>query len=234
MSIIKRLDLLCLVAVIVLMATGCQSTPETAVVTSKSDGAFEAALETDADVQTETENSQVSPATYTDSFTNTDGDISFQVELDVPVITADTPVLRVRPKTISSECAKQVAEVLFAFTNKGIALSTGISKEGETVMCTASILAFWSTPPKKSLFTPFFNATVLLEVSCCKLGSKATVLISPSLKAALLAVAENIISAPSCGALKAHFTMLWLFAATVTFCAGYSRTRHAPAFSEQS
>lgn len=113
MSIIKRLVILCLVAVIVLMATGCQSTPENAVVTSKSDGAFEAALETDADVQTETENSQVSPATYTDSFTNTDGDISFQVELDVPVITADTPVLRVRPKTISAECAKHVAEVLF-------------------------------------------------------------------------------------------------------------------------
>lgn len=113
MNIIKRLVILCLVAVIVLMATGCQSTPETSVVTSKSDGAFEAALETDADVQTGPENSQVSPVTYTDSFTNTDGDISFQVELDVPVITTDTPVLRVRPKTISSECAKQVAEVLF-------------------------------------------------------------------------------------------------------------------------
>lgn len=106
-----RIRLAVLTVLLVVMVCGCQAAPEQSAVTSKNDGAFEAALETDADVQAEAENRL--DGIYMDSFTNTDGDISFQVELDVPVITTNMPVLRVRPKTITSECSKRVAEVLF-------------------------------------------------------------------------------------------------------------------------
>ena len=96
---------------------GCQAAPDSTAVTSKNDGAFEAALEAAADVQTEAaEDDPVSiqePVTYTDSFTNTDGDITYQVELDIPAVTTSMPVLRVTPKTITAECAQHVAEVLF-------------------------------------------------------------------------------------------------------------------------
>lgn len=90
---------------------GCQAAPEHSVVTSKNDGAFETALETGADVRVDVESSL--EGTYIDRFTNTDGDISFQVELDATMVTTNMPVLRVRPRTITSDCAKRVAEVLF-------------------------------------------------------------------------------------------------------------------------
>ena len=93
---------------------GCQATPETAVVASKNDGILEAALDETITPVSDTETpADTGTYIYTDSFTNTDGDITFHVELETPAVTVEMPVLRVRPKTITSECARQVAEVLF-------------------------------------------------------------------------------------------------------------------------
>ena len=106
-----------LATLVLILLCGCQPTPDSAVVTSKNDGAFEAALEATADDPAETPEdtpatSQAS-GTYTDSFTNADGNVAFRVELDVPTGTANMPVLRVRPETITAETAQHVAEVLF-------------------------------------------------------------------------------------------------------------------------
>ena len=107
----KKYALMILSALTLLLASGCQAAPDSAAVTSKNDGAFEAALEDTVSPATVPEDAE--PVTYTDSFTNADGDTSFQVELDVPTASANMPVLRVRPKTITAESAKHVAEVLF-------------------------------------------------------------------------------------------------------------------------
>jgi len=131
----KKSGLLIMIAALpVFVFCGCQPTPDTPAVISKNDGAFEAALEVTADGQASgTEDNfaeQADPVslqetgTYTDSFTNTAGNVSFHVELDIPALTANMPVLRVRAKTITSEKAKQVAEVLF-----GDADIYGYSKE---------------------------------------------------------------------------------------------------------
>jgi len=111
-----RIGLAVLSAMFFVFVCGCQAAPDSTAVTSKNNGAFEAALEAAADVQTEAEDDPVSiqePVTYTDSFTNTDGDITYQVGLNIPAITSAMPVLRVTPKTITAECAQHVAEVLF-------------------------------------------------------------------------------------------------------------------------
>ena len=114
-----------LAALVLILLCGCQPTPESAVVTSKNDGALEAALEVTADDPAETpweaadvpaeasEAASQASGTYTDSFTNTDGDITYNVSLEVPAAAVPMPVLRVRPKTITAETAKHVAEVLF-------------------------------------------------------------------------------------------------------------------------
>lgn len=105
-----RPGVIVLSALFFVMVCGCQPTPDAAVVTSKNDGALEAALETAADTRTDTSRE---PEAYTDSFTNTDGNIYYHVELETPAITTDMPVLRVRPETITAETAKRVAGVLF-------------------------------------------------------------------------------------------------------------------------
>ena len=112
-----RIGLAVLSAMFFVFVCGCQAAPDSTAVTSKNDGALEAALGAAADVQTEA--AEDDPASiqetviYTDSFTNTDGDITYQVELDIPAVTTSMPVLRVTPKTITAECAQHVAEVLF-------------------------------------------------------------------------------------------------------------------------
>ncbi len=106
-----------LAALLLAVQCGCQPAPESAIVTSKNDGTLEAALVETADIPAETPEGAPAASqeagTYTDSFTNTDGDIAYQVELDIPTVAANMPVLRVRPKTITAECAQCVAEVLF-------------------------------------------------------------------------------------------------------------------------
>ena len=105
-----KIGLLILAALLCLMVCACQATPDSAAVTSKNDGKLEAALEMTAGKNAD--DGQDS-GLYTDSFTNTDGDISYQVALDIPAIPGNMPALRVRPQTISADYAREVAEALF-------------------------------------------------------------------------------------------------------------------------
>ena len=108
-----RIVLAALAALFLVVLCGCQPTPESAVVTSKNDGALEAALTETAEMPADETVPYQAGEIYTGSFTNTDGDITFNVSLEVPAAAAPLPVLRVRPKTITAETAKHVAEVLF-------------------------------------------------------------------------------------------------------------------------
>ena len=112
-----KIVLAALAALFLIILCSCQPTPESAVVTSKNDGALEAALEATADAPAEAPEdvpaSFQEGTAYTGSFSNTDGDITYNVSLEIPADTAPIPVLRVRPKTITAETAKHVAEVLF-------------------------------------------------------------------------------------------------------------------------
>ena len=112
-----KIALSALAALLLILLCGCQPTPESAIVVSKNDGALEAALEvtaqTPAQAPAEVTAAPREAEIYTESFTNTDGNITFDVELETPVAEAKLPVLRVTPKAIPAETARHVAEVLF-------------------------------------------------------------------------------------------------------------------------
>lgn len=105
----KRVAFILFVLMIAAMM-GCQATPEEDAVTSKNDGAFEAALEvTEA-------GGELSEVTYShqDSFTNTEGTVCYSVALEeVPVLSGGYPVLQVKPHTITADEARQMAEAFF-------------------------------------------------------------------------------------------------------------------------
>ncbi len=118
----KKLMALMLAGTILALA-GCQPTPEKTVVTSKNDGAFQAALEntespdparTEASAQPEPgQSGEPEAVTYTDSFTSADGDISIDLALTEPVVSGPVPVLTVRPMEISGQQAEKMARALF-------------------------------------------------------------------------------------------------------------------------
>ena len=112
-----KIVLAALAALVLILLCGCQPTPDSAVVASKNDGALEAALEVAAATPSEVPEDMPAPnhlgEVYTDTFTNTDGDITFNVELERPEDTAAMPVLRIRPKTITPDFARRAAEALF-------------------------------------------------------------------------------------------------------------------------
>lgn len=98
---------------------GCQAAPETAAVTSKNDGTFEAALENTAKEETATEADgavlapEVEMQDYTNSFTSMDGNITYDVDLALPIPLSALPVLQVTPHTFTVEEAKRIAQSLF-------------------------------------------------------------------------------------------------------------------------
>ena len=114
------------VAAIILLLSGCQATPEKGVVTSKNDGAFEAALEDkasptvapEAAEQPPTAEEQSTPAPtvlYEDSFDGEQGGggVKFHVRVTEPTVPGPMPVLRVRPLELTGELVHQVAQVFY-------------------------------------------------------------------------------------------------------------------------
>ncbi len=105
--------------------SACQPAPEKEVVVSKNDGAFEQAITTDAGenggVSTQTEkddphNSAAAESTtvsYTDSFTSTDGKITYTINAQVDVPTVNMPIVQVRPMVINGPKARQITHALF-------------------------------------------------------------------------------------------------------------------------
>ena len=103
----------------------CQPAPEKEVVVSKNDGAFEQAITTDAGenggVSTQTENgdahnsaaAESTTVSYTDSFTSTDGKITYTINAQVDVPTVNMPIVQVRPMVINGPKARQIVQALF-------------------------------------------------------------------------------------------------------------------------
>ena len=111
-----------------MLLCGCQATPESTVVASKNDGTLEAALENTIDegpneaaANTETvadttgtmEDTRAEAYTYTESFTSTDGNITYNVSIELPATDKDLPVLQVTPHTITSEETETIASAIF-------------------------------------------------------------------------------------------------------------------------
>ena len=90
---------------------GCQPTPERAAVTSKNDGAFQAALAA-APAPEITAEPTPAPERWEDSFANAAGDVRYSVSLEAPAA-ADAPVLTVRPRPFTSEEAERIARAFF-------------------------------------------------------------------------------------------------------------------------
>lgn len=103
----------------------CQPAPEKEVVVSKNDGAFEQAITTDAGenggVSTQAENGDAPNSaaaentafSYTDSFTSTDGKITYNINAQVDVPTVNMPIVQVRPMVINGPKARQIVQALF-------------------------------------------------------------------------------------------------------------------------
>ena len=115
----RNLVLILLLPTVLLCA--CQATPETTVVASKNNGTLEAALEKTineepnevaanaamvADTKTQT-------YAYTESFTSMDGNITYNVDIELPAAENNLPVLQVTPHTITSEEAERIAHAIF-------------------------------------------------------------------------------------------------------------------------
>ncbi len=114
----KKRRLVLVIVMIAIIACGCQATPETSVVTSKSDGAFETALENVAEEMIAEENAEAMTTmdvkkSYNDCFTSVDGNITYDMSVEIPIPTTALPVLQVTPHTITSDEAKRVANALF-------------------------------------------------------------------------------------------------------------------------
>ena len=102
--------ILCVLSVASLFS-GCQATPDTAVVVGKNDGAFESALNSSAEP---VENANTEAFSYTDTFTSTDGKIEFNIDVsDIEYSGNPMPVIQVTPEEITPELAKRVAETLY-------------------------------------------------------------------------------------------------------------------------
>lgn len=113
MSIIKRILTLCLVVAIILVASGCQRTPERSAVTSKNDGSFEEAVSATMPPVLVEDEFPEEPKMISDSYSSTDGSIQYTVELERPIFDDPMPLVQVTPHSFTSEEVKSIARALF-------------------------------------------------------------------------------------------------------------------------
>ncbi len=99
--------------------SGCQRTPAQAVVASKNDGTFEAALHSavsptlaPAPAAEAAAAPTAAPVVHTDSFMNAAGDISIDMALTEPAA-GPMPVLQARPLEFTGQQAESIARALF-------------------------------------------------------------------------------------------------------------------------
>ena len=122
----------CSISILLVLAAllcGCQATPAATVVASKNDGTLEAALEktpeeepaeatanaeeaADTDIA-EAAGTKAEIYTYTESFSSMDGNITYNVNVELPAVETDLPVLQVTPHTITSAEAETIARAIF-------------------------------------------------------------------------------------------------------------------------
>ena len=109
----KRFFYLSLLIVAMLCLAACQPTPESAVVASKNDGAFEVALENKAEETESVSTAEETAQHYTSSITSADGNVTYNVDVELPIPQTALPVLQVTPHSFTVDEAKQIATALF-------------------------------------------------------------------------------------------------------------------------
>lgn len=102
---------LCIGLVALFLLSGCQQTPGQNAVVSKNDGAFDANVIVSASEHHDPDETQT--IQYSETFTSTDGSVTFLVAVDEEVTAADMPVLEAVPHFLTAEDAKRVAHALF-------------------------------------------------------------------------------------------------------------------------
>lgn len=110
-----KIEIILVVILIILMLAGCQIMPSEDVVRSKNDGAFEVALNNNEPFYDEEiiEDKSSGSNKYNNSFFSEDGNISYEIDIDLSEINRAVPVVRVRPEEITSEQAEFIAKILF-------------------------------------------------------------------------------------------------------------------------
>lgn len=107
----KQITRIISAALAVTMLCGCQANPDKDVVISKNDGAFDAALletaPTAPDNQTQIQRIQLS-----NTFTSTDGNVQFALNIDQEVSTASMAVTEVVPHYFTEEEVQRIAGIL--------------------------------------------------------------------------------------------------------------------------
>lgn len=101
----------CIGLVALFLLSGCQQTPGQNAVVSKNDGAFDANVIVSASEHHDPDETQ--SVQYSETFTSTDGSVTFLVAVDEEVTAADMPVLEAVPHFLTAEDAKRVAQALF-------------------------------------------------------------------------------------------------------------------------
>ena len=113
----QRVFTIFLVVSLLLATTGCQITPPENAVTSKNDGVFEAAVEASSASELEAfgEDREIAQETYaiSDSFSSTDGSISYNLNVELREDSSTWPILQVTPHDFTSEEAEQLAAAIF-------------------------------------------------------------------------------------------------------------------------
>lgn len=87
----------------------CQANPQNGIVTSKNDGSFDASSVKSAENSTE----KIQSIDCTDSFSSTDGSVTFTVDIHEQIQMSALPVVEVAPHTFTTEDAKNIAAALF-------------------------------------------------------------------------------------------------------------------------
>lgn len=132
----KRLVKVVLICLIILMFSGCQSSPKNSIVASKNDGSFEEAikntpsptiepasgitvedrsrLSSALNTPYEQAESSANPSVlYENTFTNSSGTIKYSIQIAHEEGNDALPVIQVRPHEITIDQAKKIAEALF-------------------------------------------------------------------------------------------------------------------------
>lgn len=110
----KFLGYLTSMIMIVIFLSACQHSPSTDVVISKNDGSF------DANVVQSAEETRAADATeslsFSDTFSSTDGSVTFQIGIMDIIQTPNMPVIEVTPHFLTEEDARNAARALFGPT----------------------------------------------------------------------------------------------------------------------
>lgn len=95
-----------------LIISGCQSSPEEDIVISKNDGAFEEKISQTLPASEDIPTVEKDTLQWHDTFTSTDGSVSFVIDIDEGIAANAKQVVEVVPHALSSSDIQRVAEAL--------------------------------------------------------------------------------------------------------------------------